>query len=68
MKSVCKQCSLKKTLKQYDYSNGGCVHTKEEGYACLAFIDEGIIVHMVGINPDSAKCEMFRANNTGDAK
>ena len=47
------------TLTKFDYSQGGCIHTDYEGFACTAFASEGEIIHMVGMNPDEGHCEMF---------
>lgn len=59
MKECCNTCKLKKKLVKFDYSQGGCIHTDYDGYACLALASDGIVVHMVGSNPDDGMCEMY---------
>lgn len=59
MKECCNTCRLKLSLKKYDYSRGGCIHTDYDGYCCLAFGFEGLAVHMVGCDPDTSICEMY---------
>ena len=66
----CDACRYKKELVKYDYSNGGCVHTMEEGYACLApdFVGEGQVTWLVGIDGKSSgsTCECFMAREIED--
>ena len=59
MKQCCNTCKLKKKLIKFDYSQGGCIHTDCEGFACLALAFEGVVVHMVGDNPETEMCEMY---------
>ena len=54
----CDYCVRKMKLVKFDYSKGGCVHTDYDGYACLAFAHEGVVVHMVGI--ENGTCEMYQ--------
>ena len=44
----CDTCKLRYEIQRWDYSHGGCEHTKQEGHVCMAFKDEGIAVWMVG--------------------
>lgn len=55
----CATCKYKKDLVKFDYTQGGCVHTEYEGFACLGFADEGEVAHMVGIDPKTGMCEMY---------
>ena len=55
----CANCKQLKDLIKYDYSNGGCVHIPYTGFACTAFGSEGVITHMIGLNPNTGYCEMF---------
>ena len=59
MIDCCANCKFNLELVKFDYSKGGCIHSTYEGYACLAFADEGQVVHMVGVRPETAMCEMF---------
>lgn len=66
MKKCCNTCKLKKKLVKFDYSQGGCIHTDYDGFACfaLAFGDDGDeVVHMVGSNPELDMCEMYSPRN-----
>ena len=58
-KSCCNNCKYKMELIKFDYSRGGCEHTPYDGFACVALIHDGVVTHMVGIDPDSGMCEMF---------
>lgn len=53
---TCKSCML---LERLDYSNGGCEHEVMEGYACMAFEDEGQVNWMVGLDRHTARCEQY---------
>ena len=55
----CATCNKNMQIEKYDYSHGGCEHTRYEGFACLAFIHEGLVVHMVGLDPNGGQCEMY---------
>lgn len=58
----CNDCKYKLNLERYDYSQGGCTHSDEDGYVCMAFNDEGIAIHMIGLNPNvDDGCEMYNA-------
>lgn len=59
MKECCNTCRLKKKLVKFDYSQGGCIHTDYDGFACLALAFEGEVVHMVGSYPEEDVCEMY---------
>ena len=60
MDECCANCKLRYDLQQYDYSNGGCVHTVMDGYICMAFNDEGIAVWMIGEDAKTGMCERFK--------
>ena len=55
----CANCALCKMLEKYDYSNGGCKHSSYDGYACLAFVNEDIVVHIVGADINTEQCECW---------
>ena len=59
MEKCCNTCRLKKKLIKFDYSQGGCIHTDYDGYACLAFASENEVIHMVGLDPEPSMCEMY---------
>ena len=63
MKECCNTCRKKLELKKYDYSQGGCIHSDYEGFACLIFASEGVAIHMVGANPDKERCEEWSPKN-----
>ena len=68
MIDCCANCKFNLELVKYDYSNGGCIHTKYDGYACMAFASEGQVTHMVGIDPEIGMCEMFCYRGGRDGK
>lgn len=57
----CDTCKRKMRLDKYDYSIDGCKHTRYDGFACLAFIDEGLVIHITGTGPANDICEMYEA-------
>jgi hypothetical protein len=59
----CRNCKLRMELTKYDYSQGGCIHSDYDGWACMICAHEGTIIHMVGLDPDRAHCEMFTERN-----
>lgn len=59
MKECCANCRSQFRLVKSDYSNGGCEHTDMDGYICMAFADERQAVWMVGLNAETALCEVF---------
>ena len=58
MNESCSNCRWRYKLEKFDYGHGGCEHVNYDGFACGAFIDEGVIVHMVNIGEDGM-CEMY---------
>ena len=42
-----------------DYSQGGCRDYELGGYICLAFVDEGKAIWMIGQNEYTGFCECF---------
>ena len=65
MKECCRNCKYKMTLERFDYGHGGCQHSIEDGFACIAFIAEGTVVHMVNIDED-VLCECYKRRDTND--
>ena len=60
MDEGCNNCQYRCDLQRWDYSkvgNGENWKEKIDGFACTAFIDEHIIINMVGI--DDGMCEMY---------
>lgn len=61
MKESCSNCSYRYSLQRFDYGNVRSsteIASVEDGFACGAFVDEGVIVHMVNIGEDGL-CEMY---------
>ena len=60
IKECCATCNKHLYLEKWDYTNDGVPKTKYDGFACLAFADEGLVIHMVGgISEDDDMCEMY---------
>ena len=57
----CEHCRWRKDLVKFDYSKGGCIHTRQEGYACTALEYENEVVWMVGNSEKTGMCEMFQS-------
>ena len=53
----CENCNLCKRLEKWTYGAHGVCHEEQEGFACLAFIREGLVVQLVGT--EGWGCEMF---------
>ena len=60
MKECCATCKKRLNLTKFDYSKGGCEHTKLDGYVCLAFAYEGEAVWMVGEDENIGLCECYQ--------
>ena len=57
----CASCKKRLNLTKFDYLPvGGCKHTKLEGFACMAFANEGEVVWMVGIDENNDQCECYQ--------
>lgn len=52
----CRNCANRYDLVQFDYTKGGCKHTKMDGFICMAFADERKAIWMVGADYG---CECF---------
>ena len=62
MDECCYTCRYRKKLVKFDYSQGGCEHTDQEGFACLApdLVSEGQVTWMVGLTDLSgSQCECY---------
>ena len=59
----CETCKLNLKLKKSDYSKAGCEDTYMDGYACMAFADEGVVTWMVGCDPNKERCECYQCIN-----
>ena len=55
----CKTCNKHLDLVKLDYSKGGCEHTDQEGFICLAFASEGTACWMVGQDENTGFCECY---------
>lgn len=60
MKHCCATCANQYIIERLDYTEEGCQHSYENGFACGAVLDEGIMYHMVGNDPNVGNCEMWR--------
>ena len=58
--TCCNKCKYKLDLKMWDYSQGGCVHSDEDGFVCMSPASDGVAIHMVGSNPSIDRCEMYK--------
>ena len=56
----CANCSHCYRIEKWDYSHGGCEHTKLDGCACTAFSNEGLVIWEYSNNIDIGICECFR--------
>lgn len=48
MNECCNTCKFRKKLINYDYSGKGCRHTDYDGFACIVFAHEGVVIHHTG--------------------
>ena len=62
----CDTCKYKRLLVKWDYTHGGCKHTDYPGYACTALAHEGVIIHMIGNDPQKEFCEMYAERRTDE--
>lgn len=63
MIECCMNCKNRYSLIQYDYSKGGCTHTKMNGFACFLPSIEKEVIWMIGNREDIDKCECFIPKN-----
>lgn len=59
MNECCNTCKRKMKLVKLDFSQDGCKETYYDGFACLAFANEGEVDHMFGLDPTRGICEMY---------
>ena len=60
MKECCKTCAYYADLLKYEYLESGEVrHLKQQGFACIGLIREGVVIWNVGRNPAQGLCEMY---------
>ena len=52
-----KDCEYRLELEHLHYSDHGCKHEKVDGFLCMGLANEGIGVHMTGL--DGCICEMY---------
>lgn len=61
MDGCCSNCVHKKKLLKWVYLDRGEVtHEKCNGFLCDALGFEGVVVHMVGIDPTIGFCEAYK--------
>lgn len=53
----CRDCSKCLELQRWEYSDNGVKHEKVDGFACLVFAHEGLVVNLVGVDLDEEGCE-----------
>lgn len=58
MTECCATCANCFEIEKLDYSHG-CKHTAMEGFACLAFRDEGLVCWMVNTDRVNGMCEGY---------
>ena len=58
-KYCCKNCRFHKNMETWVYDDFGVDHKKDVGFACLGFLNEGLVINLVGIDEESEMCEMF---------
>lgn len=60
IKKCCSNCTLCKRLELVDsHDKNKVIYETYDGYACLLFINDGVIRHLRGFNPDIKTCEYF---------
>lgn len=61
MDGCCGNCVHKKKLLKWVYLNSGEVtHEECNGFLCDASGFEGVVIHMVGVDPTIGFCEMYK--------
>lgn len=60
-KRCCKNCKCHAELRRWDYSKlpGEFPKSTYDGFACAAFLFEGEVIHMIGLDDETEICEMF---------
>lgn len=62
----CQTCKNNLTIERLDYTEGGCKHSLESGFVCLALACEGVAYHMVGVSMVEGICEMYTERRRND--
>lgn len=67
-RECCTNCRLSVKLEIWDYSNPHIPKYDTPGYVCMLFANEGLVVNMLGHDPDNGLCEgiILRAKNDND--
>lgn len=61
MDGCCGNCVHKKKLLKWVYLDSGEVtHEECNGFLCDASGFEGVVIHMVGVDPTIGFCEMYK--------
>lgn len=59
MSDSCMTCRHRFELEKWDYSRSGVPKEKVPGFVCDIFASEGLMVNMVGGNPEKDICECY---------
>ena len=55
----CIECKFFFFFFKHDHGGEEVQHSWEEGYACIAFMREGSVIHLVGCDEYKPGCKMF---------
>lgn len=61
----CRTCKFYKKIINFhyvhnEYGGQSCKHTNEDGFGCLGFADEGVVIHITSDNETIySPCEMY---------
>ena len=53
----CDECKNRMRIEKWTYGEHGVDHEEQEGFACLGFAYEGVVIHLVGT--EGCGCELF---------
>lgn len=53
----CDECNKHLQIEKWTYGEHGVQHEEQEGFACLGFAHEGVVMHLVGTG--GWGCELF---------
>ena len=59
MNDCCEICKRKVRIEKWDYNEPGVRKTSLKGYGCLAMLNEGLVIQMIGTDEWKDTCEMF---------
>ena len=58
-KECCANCALCKRLELILFYEDNASYESYDGYACLAFINDGVVRHLCGYDPELKTCDYF---------